>query len=362
MKSKEYALRKAALITGASLLYALAGCGQDSTSLAFLKRIEEPVAQQISETKDKVKLVAQAIEYSGFKEISLDFSVPEKIKQSVSQEFPQATIQTVKRRELGYPEPNLEYATSFAHYAQELIEWTQNHPVMKGLPQPSLEFIVTGKDERKTTNIPCRIDLFRMDNYRFQAETKDRKINIGAVDFDVGGSVNGISTYTVTDNEVTLAQGPFSVALSTGNNTDNGLLMVPLSEYLPLVLQSGVMTHFAAYQQYHGGKIPPEHARHVIDQILKGIEAVTEAGAAHFTLAYIKEKRKEIPFPKGVEERIRTYVTKEMEKLDPRYEFVPDAFQWMEDEGISKVFSSYLTHNQHYLTKLQNYNKKRNRK
>jgi len=277
--------------------------------------------------------------------------VPLDTKNEIRREFPQHRITRVTEETFGFPEKNVALAQAYQAYVKDIITWARKHPALANITHPSLEWIVIGEEERRTKDLPVFIDRYRVFKRVVEFDVLDKKgqletkgMKFVEESYQTGGVVDGfLHTRLTPRGMLELIEDDLSIYLSMGGCTkESKLLMIPLSEYLPVVLREGTMKHGRSLARKFGNNLSPEKEKLIIDSVLFAAEAITEAAAAHLMLEYGSQAGIREQLPQDIREQIKEIVTKDLPTHEyPYYKFVPAAFDWITKNGIAKGIQLY---------------------
>jgi len=363
-------------------LVALLGCQSENKGpFSFLQRTSDPAIQKLFSSTDPNITLKDTIPYmtkktkkdQGFREID-ETDMSEGVKIAAAPYMAGVNVVSRKKRTLGRIEPNPAIAEAYATYAKDIIEWTKEHPAMQKFHKPDLEFLVLGRDERTTTDIPCYVHLADVEQYKIHVQ-KDLGKGLVLNDepefsgFVARGIVTGlITTGPDAKGHTKLLEDEVCVRLSTGREKPVESLISPLSEYLALVFHDGLKKHFAAFEQLYGGNIPQDKLGHALAQMIGCFEGVTEALSAHLLLEYVQQEHVKPHLPPTIKEDIERYIQVEIceegENADDikglkRYAGVPATFNWGLAEGIEAVGRTYTSNSHLFVQKMNHYEIKR---
>ena len=354
---REFTKEFGSFLAGAMFAPLISGCSKSEEKLAFLRRINDDSFAEVEHLSSE-KIEQQSTIHEGFHDIGV---IEPAVDAEIRRKIP--NLQQIKggrMRVLGFHEPSEECAETYKQYIEEITTWAKRHQALQELEKPSLEVMVTGRDKRRTSNVPVFVEFTRVQQYSLDVTMQDgREGNLKFNSMSGGGVVRNLFNLKRSDESIQLKLDSPMVHLTTSKNDHAGLLTAPLSEYLPLMMKEGMKRHFEVCEKEYEGKIPNGEVDVVSGSILICMEAVSEAAAASLTIEYLQRNKSLLKeLPSDINGRIRKSRMIGINKDNPMYQFVPGCFLWMEKEGVRQAVDLYMNNIEGFVGKMKEYQAK----
>lgn len=308
------------------------------TTYPFLRTsIDEETAKLL-----KQNTVRDAFAINSYAPLTIDWENEHAFRELVNKEITTAIrhlglqvrdayVEKIDERTLLYPEQDREAFASYAAYARNIIDYANTQlgmfvPVSIGgaepLALPAMHICRFLIDERIVTyTLETAQGLAQRTTTIIVPAPNSRVEDLLDVDYNA--------------QPPTLDTSKPRAVLCTGSAPHHDIL-APLSEYLPILLRDGIQKH---YQQLALQFRPftKDHVKFVMQEVIVGSEAVTEALATALVLDYHRNR----PLPDSVVQAINANLDT-LAAEQPRYALAPTCYRLVQQDGVEPVVRAYL--------------------